>query len=288
MIESKPVISIGMPVYNCERTIQQAIRSIQNQSFPSWELIILDDGSRDKTAEVAQSVNDPRIRVYRDGVNRQLPVRLNQAVGLARGQYFARMDGDDISFPQRLEIQMSYLRNHPEVDLLGGSIVVFRSDGSVSWTSARTEHKEICGSWWSGFHLCHPTWIAETEWFRKHPYRPEATCTQDRELLLRTHRESRFAAVPEVILGYRQDSFPLSKIRPMRLQYARALWRDHIFHREVLTAAGSVIAELSKLGIDVIAESSGLNYRKKKAAQTPVAGETRAAWMQVWGEVNTA
>jgi glycosyltransferase involved in cell wall biosynthesis len=286
---SPPLISIGMPVYNCECTVLQALRSIQNQSLPSWELIIIDDGSKDRTADVVNSVSDPRIRLYRDGVNRQLPVRLNQAISLARGRYFARMDGDDICFPRRLEIQMDYLRAHPETDLVGGSTLVFKSDGMIqSVAHNQRDHASICGSRWSGFHLSHPTWLAETEWFWTHPYRPEATCTQDRDLLLRTHRQSRFAAVPEVVLGYRQDSVPLSKVLPMRLQFTKALWQDRMANGEVFTAAGSVISEISKLGVDLIAKCTGLNYRRIRMMREPIPPQICEEWKELWSEVNAA
>jgi glycosyltransferase involved in cell wall biosynthesis len=92
----QPLVSIGMPVFNCERTLSTAIQSILNQTYANWELIIIDDGSKDKTLEIAKSFRDPRIEVINDGQNQRLPIRLNQAIALSRGKYFARMDGDDV------------------------------------------------------------------------------------------------------------------------------------------------------------------------------------------------
>lgn len=284
-----PLISIGMPVYNCESTIETAIRSIQNQTLCSWELIIIDDGSSDHTLELARLVPDARIRVIADGRNLQLAARLNQAVSLARGRYFARMDGDDISYPLRLDKQLQFLQDNPNVDLVGSPMLIFRSDGSIkSVTPMVVHHEQICGSLWSGFNLSHPTWVAETSWFRSHPYDPEATLTQDRELLMRSHRDSRFAAVPEILFAWRQDAVLLSKVIPMRLQLRSFMWRYYNAQGERVRAVLKATIETGKLGADVLAEVSGLNYRQWRAARVPIDERTRLQWQELWREVNAA
>lgn len=284
-----PLVSIGMPVYNCESTILQAIRSIRNQTLGSWELIILDDGSRDRTVELARSVPDHRIRVLADGRNLQLAARLNQAVSVARGKYFARMDGDDISYPVRLERQLQFLQQNPTVDLVGSPMLIFRSDGTIkSVTPFVIHHQEICGSLWSGFNLSHPTWVAETAWFRRHPYDPQATVTQDRELLMRSHKDSRFAAVPELLFAWRQDAVLLSKIIPMRRQLRASMWRYYNAQGEHLRALLKAAIETGKLGADLLAEASGLNYRQWRAARVPIDEPTRLQWQALWAQVNAA
>ena len=202
--DSHPLISIAMPVYNCEPTLAPAIRSILHQTFENYELLLLDDGSSDRTLEVARSFPDPRIHVFDDRSHQGLVSRLNQAIDLSRGKYFARMDGDDVSYPERLALQVEHLQQHPEIDLLGGGILVFKRDGEVLGTrEVRTSHQQICRRPWAGFHLPHPTWIGKTVWFRKHHYRPDALRCEDQELLVRTHKESQFAALGEIVLGYR-------------------------------------------------------------------------------------
>src|SRR4051794_36827493 len=114
-----PLVSIGMPVRNNEKTLGVAVRSIVRQTYPQWELLLINDGSTDGTLEVARGFCDERIRVIDEPESRGLPARLNQAVAAARGEYFARMDGDDLSYPERLERQVAYLQAHPEVDLVG-------------------------------------------------------------------------------------------------------------------------------------------------------------------------
>jgi glycosyltransferase involved in cell wall biosynthesis len=106
---SQPLVSVGMPVRNCGKTLRAAIRSILWQTYPRWELLILDDASTDKTVEIARSFDDSRIKVLVDGVRRGLPARLNEAIFQSNGQYLARMDGDDVAYPERLERQIRFL-----------------------------------------------------------------------------------------------------------------------------------------------------------------------------------
>src|ERR1700747_664207 len=121
---TKPLVSVGMPVLNCERTLEVAIRSILQQTYENWQMVLVDDGSKDRTVEIARSFTDERSRVIADGFHRGLSARLNQAIILSMGEYFARMDGDDVSYPQRFDAQVRYLEEHPRVDLLGAGILV--------------------------------------------------------------------------------------------------------------------------------------------------------------------
>ncbi|MBU1904958.1 MAG: glycosyltransferase, partial [Proteobacteria bacterium] len=87
----QPLVSIGMSVFNCGPTLVPTIRSLLHQTYDNWELILLDDGSTDGTPLLAKAFHDQRIRFIADGLNKGLAARLNQAVDLSRGAYFARM-----------------------------------------------------------------------------------------------------------------------------------------------------------------------------------------------------
>src|SRR5690349_16140442 len=114
-----PLLSVGLPVFNAASTLPLAISSIVAQTFRDWELLILDDGSSDSSVAVANGFRDSRIRVISDGRHAGLSERLNQAVALSRGRYFARMDADDCSYPERFERQLGFLQHNREVDLVG-------------------------------------------------------------------------------------------------------------------------------------------------------------------------
>jgi glycosyltransferase involved in cell wall biosynthesis len=279
-----PTVSIAMPVFNCEKTVGCAIRSIQAQTFQHWELIVIDDGSCDRTLAVAKTFDDPRIRLVNGGKNLGLPIRLNEAVALGRGRYFARMDGDDISYPTRIEQQLVYLQQHPEVDLLGGTISIFDANGDlIGIRAARLTHAEICGTWWRHTTLAHVTWMGPIEWFRKNPYCPNALTTQDRELLTRTQHHSRFAAIPDILVGVREPTISLKKIIPTRWSFVGVTLRYGIQHRKVFLAAVNASAEVAKLLLDMFAVGTGLNYRILKHRATPTLDPAIAAeWQSVW------
>ena len=118
-------VSILMPVYNAEPYLSEAIQSMLNQTYTDFELIILDDCSTDRSADVVQTFSDTRIVYHRNDVNYGLANNLNTGIKLAKGKYIARMDGDDISLPERIERQMQFLSIHPEVDLVGCWLKLF-------------------------------------------------------------------------------------------------------------------------------------------------------------------
>jgi glycosyltransferase involved in cell wall biosynthesis len=197
------LVSIALPSFNAEKTIGDAIASILLQTWENWELLLIDDGSKDRTVEIAQSFDDPRIRIISDGQNKGLPTRLNEAIDLASGKYFARMDNDDICFPDRLKKQVEHLESHPEIDLLGTKALAFVSPGKATgFFPFRQTHEEICARPWNGFYLPHPTWMGRIEWFRKYRYRI-VDRAEDQDLLLRSYSESRFECLPEVLFAYR-------------------------------------------------------------------------------------
>lgn len=120
-----PIISVIMPVYNGERFLREAIDSILNQTFSDFEFIIINDGSTDGTLEIIQSYTDERIRVVNNELNQGIVACLNHGTELARGEYIARMDADDISLPERFEKQVDYMNNHIDVGVLGGNVIEF-------------------------------------------------------------------------------------------------------------------------------------------------------------------
>lgn len=275
-----------MPVYNCGRTLDAAVRSILNQTFIDWELLLVDDGSTDETLSVARGYKDPRIRVFTDGLHQGLVARLNQAVGLSRGKYFARMDGDDVSYPERLALQVEYLEGHSEIDLLGGGMLVFGRGGGVLGTHANPNtHEDICRRPWAGFYLAHPTWMGRREWFDRNRYRTEAVRCEDQDLLLRTYEKSRFAAVPEIVLGYREEELSLRKNLVARRSFVRSVVREAIAKRQYAIAAGVIIEQVLKGLTECVAIGTGLRYRVLRNRALAVDEGAMRRWMEVWEEV---
>src|SRR5687768_7077362 len=120
MIPDLP-LSVVMPVFNGERFVASAIRSILDQTFRDFEFIIVDDGSTDQTSGIVRSYagRDARIRVVRNDPNLGFGAALNIGCRLARGMFVARMDADDVSAPTRFAAQLDFLKNHPDVAAVG-------------------------------------------------------------------------------------------------------------------------------------------------------------------------
>ena len=113
------LVSVVMPVYNLENYIASSIRSILRQTYSNIELIIVDDCSTDNSYEIAQTFKDERIRLFRNSENRGVVYSRNFAISKAKGEYIALNDGDDISHPRRIEYQVSYMEQHPDIGVLG-------------------------------------------------------------------------------------------------------------------------------------------------------------------------
>ena len=124
-----PKVSVVMSVYNGERHLREAVDSILNQTFGDLEFIIVDDGSRDRTWEILQSYDDSRIVLLRNEQNIGLTKSLNRGLAATRGEYVARMDADDVSLPQRLERQVGFLDQHPEIGLVGCAFLQINEGG---------------------------------------------------------------------------------------------------------------------------------------------------------------
>ena len=126
-----PRISVVLAVHNGERHLEESIRSVLAQSFDDFELIVVDDGSTDGTADILSTLQraDPRMVVVRQE-NRGLAASLNRGLALARGGYVARQDADDISLPDRFDRQVAHLEQHPSVAAIGSSADVIDRSGA--------------------------------------------------------------------------------------------------------------------------------------------------------------
>ena len=125
-----PTVSIVMPVYNAAPYLEEALRSMLKQRFTDLECIVINDGSTDDSEAVVRSFRDPRLHYLANDGNRGLVYTLNRGIDEAHGKYIARMDGDDISLPDRLEEQVSYMNSHPEVDVLATVVKLIDPHGN--------------------------------------------------------------------------------------------------------------------------------------------------------------
>jgi glycosyltransferase involved in cell wall biosynthesis len=244
---------------------------------------VLDDGSSDRSVELVQAFADDRIQVLSDGRQVGLATRLNQAIDLAHGRYIARMDADDVAYPERLARQVEFLEAHADVDVLGAGMMVFEGDGTpVGVFPSRATHEEICARPYSGFYLPHPSWIGKREWFKRWRYDPACHKAQDQDLLLRAYSTSRFAALPEPLVGYRQDALSIRKSVLGRYYFSRAIFRVAHRDRDLVRGVVAIAAQAAKLGFDIFAIATGQARTLLRHRALPFSASQAGAWREAW------
>lgn len=152
-----PKVSVLMSIYNNEATVDASIASIVNQTFTDWEMILWNDASTDKSADKLKSwaQHDSRIRLFSNASNQGLAASLNMALGKAHGEYVARMDGDDVSLPERFERQVDFLDSHPQYAMLGSACTLFDEAGDWGTRTALPDPQKKNFLWGSQF--IHPS-----------------------------------------------------------------------------------------------------------------------------------
>lgn len=214
-----PIVTVIMPVYNAGQYLRNAVLSVISQSFQKFELIIIDDGSTDDALLSISDIQDTRIRMVHNIRNIGLAATLNVGIGLARGKFIARMDQDDISYPERFARQVETLEGNPNLDLVGTRCVTIDENNQIVGALPFAQsHRELCSAPWRGFYLPHPTWMGRIEWFRRNGYaNPAPYLCEDQEILLRTYLTSNFFTLPEVLFAYRiRTKIDLDKLRKTR------------------------------------------------------------------------
>jgi glycosyltransferase involved in cell wall biosynthesis len=218
-----PAVSVILPVYNAAATVDRAIASIRNQTFPDWELVLINDGSTDATSDVLQRVAaaDGRIRVL-GRPHEGLVAALSAGLGAARGELIARMDADDVSHPERLAEQVTFLEQHREVGLVG-CLVEFGGDRNtnegyalhVDWVNSLQSPAAIAVNRFVESPFAHPSVMFRRELVAKHGGYRAGDFPEDYELWLRwLDAGVPMAKVPRVLLTWQDGPNRLSRTDP--------------------------------------------------------------------------
>lgn len=199
-----PQVSILMPVYNTAPYLREAIDSMLSQTFTDFELIVLNDCSPDNAEEILDTYNDPRIVRYKGAKNVGLSNVLNIGIEMARGKYIARMDSDDISLPNRLQVQVDYLEAHPEIDLVSVGMQLFGDNDEIWIRDQDFEEMKIRALFRSP--VLHASSVWRKESFEKQGlrFRQEMVPCEDYDLWTRALVSGlKFANLSEVLYRYR-------------------------------------------------------------------------------------
>jgi glycosyltransferase involved in cell wall biosynthesis len=213
---STPVISVLMAVFNTEKYLAQAVHSILMQTHREFEFIIVNDGSTDGSLAILRqyAARDDRIRLLSRG-NTGVARALNDGLACARGEFVARMDSDDISLPRRLELQLAFMRQHPECVAISCQEVTIDPEGwPVRLLPCPLSHDEIDSLHLKGYGgaLSGPSAFLRREAVMAvGGYRGEYTVAEDYDLFLRLAEVGRLANLAEVLFCYREHPSGLTQ-----------------------------------------------------------------------------
>lgn len=225
---SEPLVSVIMSVHNCEAYIEEALGSMLQQTYKNLEIIIFDDGSTDKTGEIIAKMSEDEYRVFYHYRQQQgIANCLNEALSLAKGDFIARMDGDDISLPDRIEKQMAFLNEHPEVDVVGCWLRLFGERNEV-WHYRAYDNfiKNMFFLFSNG--VGHNAILVRADVYKRYRYDPRYTYVEDTELWIRMavdYPSVTFYNLREVLVLYRVHDAQSSVIRK---EQQRILYLDII------------------------------------------------------------
>lgn len=199
-----PLVSILMPVYKTAPYLREAMDSMLSQTFTDFELIVLDDCSPDNAEEILDSYTDPRIVRYKGEKNAGLSNVLNVGIGMARGKYIARMDSDDLSMPERLQIQVDYLEAHPDIDLVSVGMQLFGAKDEVWLREQDPEKVKIIALFHSPILHASSMWRRDSFEKRGLRFRQEMVPAEDYDLWTRALVKGlRLVNLRQVLYKYR-------------------------------------------------------------------------------------
>ena len=239
--ETEPAVTVLMPVRNGAAHVRESIDSILGQTFTDFELLVIDDGSTDATPKILRSIRDPRLRVVTHPQNRGLVPTLNHGLEIARGEFIARQDHDDISLPTRLQKQVEFLRAHADCALLGTEAMQTDAQGTTAFRLLRPSGAESI-RWYLCFDnaFIHSSVMFRHDVAREFGGYPRSLHSEDYALWSRIARAHPTANLTEPLLRYREHQSSATgsmsaqeaadfdeATGAIRLQNLRAFFGDH-------------------------------------------------------------
>lgn len=245
-----PKVSVLMPVYNAKEYLAEAIESLLKQTLVDFELVIIDDCSKDGSTELVSQYSDPRIRLIKNEQNLGVARTLNVGLRFCRGEFIARMDADDVADPSRLERQYDFLDTHNGIDLVGADIIRMDSEGNE--LSEQHRNPDTWGKLkWLMFLNCsiaHPTIMARKSFFEKAGGYPIISGEDFALWHAAIDKGLRLQNLPMPLLRYRVHVKSISKARAIEhLEAAADVVRKHAEKRLGLSLDRSLAMEHLRL-----------------------------------------
>lgn len=221
ILPNSPRVTVVIPAFNAAQFIGEAIESILIQSYENWELLVIDDCSKDETFEIASKYQcvDERIKVIRNEVNSGPGACRALGVTISSGKYISWLDAGDIADPDRLRLQVNFLENNPKVGVVGGSILLFDDSGNFKLRSYDQDDYSLRRKIFRQNPVASPASTYRHEVFTEIGNFKDLRVCEDLEMLLRTGTRWNFANLEQIVIKYRQtnNSVTQSSLRKMEL-----------------------------------------------------------------------
>lgn len=208
---TKPEVSVLLPVYNAGTYLREAVESILHQTYPKFELIIVDDGSTDESVDYLSELRDPRVRIARSEKNHGIIATLNRGIGLCRSPLIARMDSDDIAESERLAEQKRVMDSDNELAVLGSDFVPFGNKKQESWIRF-FEPEEIASALLFENPVCHPTVMLRRSRLPAPLYPNDYPHAEDYALWVKCGAKAKLRNLPKKLLRYRAHLGQVSRL----------------------------------------------------------------------------
>ncbi len=225
-----PEISVLMPIYNTnEEYLRLAIESILNQTFPDFEFIILNDSPENTSLDdIINSYHDSRIHYFKNKENIGISTSHNVLLQKATGKYIALMDHDDISLPERLEIQVKYMNANPQVGICGTGFYRFGKTGKTKIICHPTDDSDIKSLLFFKCPILHPSCMMRTNVLKENhiTYHPDFISVNDRQLFLDISNHAKLHNLPNVLYKYRYHENMTSRTRHKDIQKEQIEFRN--------------------------------------------------------------
>lgn len=263
-VDDQPLISIVIPVHNGAKWLGQTLQSLYAQSYPHFEIVLIDDASSDGLEDVLNDSKDERLRVVHLTANVGVSAARNHGIDLAKGSYIAFCDADDLSLPQRLELQLSFLMQHPDIGLCGSGFTCFDTQDRETIQNPETD-EQIRKALMRGNCFGLSTVMARATALKAHHFDANLQVAEDYDLWTRLASAGiRLANLPESLVRYRLHQQQASRAKSERLDlasrrirglYCASLLKDEPFLRRLssgtiglndLTQAACKVADFSK------------------------------------------
>jgi len=248
----KPLVSVCLPVYNAASYLLQCLKSIEDQTYRPLELICINDSSKDKSFSILSNFakDKPWVKISQNQHNLGVSPTFNHAVSLAKGDYIARMDADDIMDPERIAKQVSYLESHPDTVIVGGQChIIDRSGKTIGQKTFPLNHHEILDMLFRTVPMQQPTVTINRSLLPKdflygNSYFSPA---EDYGLFFSAARYGKLANLPDFTHYYREHGTNISLTKP-KLTFWR-IWRarlDALLHQHYRPSIKSIVIVLAQ------------------------------------------